>query len=230
MAPNTSHTHTHTLGLQDHPWELTWPCPLPLSAGVCPEQTGPLSVGNRGGLRPCCLAGAEGAAGCQWSVAAGASGNGVTLALTAPPPATLVLTPASVGVQGTGARVEKRTALLRPSSWTRRPGWAHSGRRPKKRRARTPLTSALSPWSHCAERSSSSTVSTKTKCRDSLRFNRGQSDDRERRYVLTGLRPTASLQVQRKYRDSGGVQDGPATEKRARSWSEVKEAAACLQG
>ena len=86
VAPNTSHTHTHTLGLQDHPWELTWPCPLPLSAGVCPEQTGPLSVGNRGGLRPCCLAGAEGAAGCQWSVAAGASGNGVTLALTPPPP------------------------------------------------------------------------------------------------------------------------------------------------
>lgn len=43
MAPNTSHIqYIHTHGLQDHPWELTWPCPLPLSAGVCPEQTGPL--------------------------------------------------------------------------------------------------------------------------------------------------------------------------------------------
>lgn len=38
----SKHTYIHTHGLQDHPGELTWPCPLPLSAGVCPEQTGPL--------------------------------------------------------------------------------------------------------------------------------------------------------------------------------------------
>lgn len=85
MAPNTSHIRSHKHRLQDHPWELTWPCPLPLSAGVCPEQTGPLSIGNSGGLRSCCLAGAEGAAGCQWSVPAGASGNGVTLTNLPPP-------------------------------------------------------------------------------------------------------------------------------------------------
>lgn len=133
MAPNTSHIRSHKHGLQDHPWELTWPCPLPLSAGVCPEQTGPLSIGNSGGLRSCCLAGAEGAAGCQWSVPAGASGNGVTL--TNLPP---ILTPTSYLVQGPGAEVEKRTALLRQSSWTRCHGWAHSGRRPNKRRARPP--------------------------------------------------------------------------------------------
>lgn len=57
----------------------------------------------------------------------------------------------------------------------------------------------------------------KTKRGDSLRFNRGQSDDRERRCISTGPRPAASLQVQRKYRDGSGVQDGLATEKRPRS-------------
>lgn len=183
---------------------------------MCPEQTGPLSVGNRGGLRPCCLAGAEGAAGCQWSVAAGASGNGVTLALTPPPPA-LVLTPAGVWVQGAGAEVEKRTALLRPEQLDSPSRMSSFWTASKEEASQNPLTSELSPWSHRAERSGSSTVSAKTKRGDSPRFNRGQSDDRERRYISTGPRPAASLQVQRKYRDGSGVQDGLATEKRPRS-------------
>eukprot|EP00064_Thunnus_orientalis_P012160 superscaffoldBa00001828_g12194 len=61
---------------------------------ACVQNKLGLSVGNSGGLRPCCLAGAEGAAGCQWSVPAEASGNGVTLTLTP------ILTPVSSWVQG----------------------------------------------------------------------------------------------------------------------------------
>lgn len=112
----------------------SWPGLAPnRSALACVQNKLGLSIGNSGGLRPRCLAGAEGAAGCQWSVPGGASGNRVTDA----PPHGVV---AGWGGQG-------RTALLRPSSWKHCHGWAHFGRRPNKRRAR-PLKFELSPWSH----------------------------------------------------------------------------------
>lgn len=57
----------------------SWPGLAPnRSALACVQNKLGLSVGNSGGLRPRCLAGAEGAAGCQWSVPGGASGNRVT--------------------------------------------------------------------------------------------------------------------------------------------------------
>ncbi|KAF6727703.1 hypothetical protein FQA47_006860 [Oryzias melastigma] len=42
------------------------------SALACVQNKLGLSVGNSGGLRPRCSAGAEGAAGCQWSTPSGA--------------------------------------------------------------------------------------------------------------------------------------------------------------
>ncbi len=215
MAPNTLHMHSHTHGLQDHPWELTWPCPLPLSAGVCPEQTGPLSVGSGGGLRPRCSAGAEGAAACQWSVAAGASGNGVTLTLNSP-----ILTPASFWVQDPSGEVEKRAALLHLSSWTGGHGWAHSGYRPSERRARPPDVSMKSLCKHGSTQSSSSSMWSlqKQKSWDFLRFNQGQSDDRKRSVTSTGLRLKLKLpSIPKKYRESSGVKNWLATEKKIKT-------------
>lgn len=183
MAPNTSHIRSHKHGLQDHPWELTWPCPLPLSAGVCPEQTGPLSIGNSGGLRSCCLAGAEGAAGCQWSVPAGASGNGVTLTNLPPHPHTNQLLGSGPGCRGRKKNGTPTTEQLDSLSWMSS-FWPPS----KQEASQAPLTSELSPWSQFTSRdrqssSSSSTQPCTNKALRLLRFNQGQSDDRKSRDI-----------------------------------------------
>lgn len=182
MAPNT-HTFTHT----DYRTTLeSWPGHAPYrSVLACVQNKLGLSVGNSGGLRPCCLAGAEGAAGCQWSVPAGASGNGVTLALTP------VHTPASSWVQGPGERGRERAALLRPSSWTRCRGWAHFGHRPSKEASQAPDVWAVSMKSLAEHRStqssSSSTVSAHKAHKPSLETFGGSTKAR----VMTGRGSTS---------------------------------------
>ena len=107
----STHTFTHTD--QGPPLRADPAMPPYCSALACVQNKLGLSVGNCGGLRPCCLAGAEGAAGCQWSVPVGASGNGVTLThnpLSSHQPAP--------GLRA-GCRGQDRTALLRLSSWAR---------------------------------------------------------------------------------------------------------------
>lgn len=83
-----AHTHRHAYThADDRTTPESWPSPAPYcSALACVQNKLGLSVGNCGGLRPECLAGAEGAAGCQWSVLAVASGNGVMLTPTQTPP------------------------------------------------------------------------------------------------------------------------------------------------
>lgn len=135
LAPKTSHIHSHLLTVRPPlRVDLAVPPPPPhRSVLACVQNKLSLSIGNCGGPRPCCFAGAEGAAGCQWSAHDGASGNSVTLTPSS--------TPAWVRRGG------RKTKLLQPSSWSHCHGWAHSGLRPKERQAR-PLTCALSSWGH----------------------------------------------------------------------------------
>ena len=97
-----AHTFTHTdYKTTPESWPGYAPC---RSVLACVQNKLGLSIGNSGGLRPCCLAGAEGAAGCQWSVAAGASGNAFTLTPAPHPHTSRLLGPEP------GAGFEKQTA------------------------------------------------------------------------------------------------------------------------
>lgn len=159
MAPNTSqahiHSHTRTTG---PPLRADLAVPPYCSALACVQNKLGLSVGNGGGLRPCCLAGAEGEAGCQWSVPAGASGNGVTLAHSAPlPPSSSSpdTSPASSWVQDRVQRSRNNSTptnqQLDELSWMSS-FWPTS----KEEESQTPDVWAASMKSHCESCSSSS--------------------------------------------------------------------------
>lgn len=169
-------THTHTFTHMDYrTTPESWPGHAPYrSVLACVQNKLGLSVGNRGGLRPCCLAGAEGAAGCQWSVPAGASGNGVTLTSTP------ILTPVSSWVQGRvqGLRVNSTPTAEQLDSLS----WMSSFWPPSKQEAsQAPDVWAVSMKSLSEHRSVSAHRPINMRL---LRFMQGQSDDRKRSYIF----------------------------------------------